>query len=273
MEERGPAQPEAPVLRVRNLFFSYGATPVLRGVDLEVGEGEMVGLVGPNGSGKSTLLKLASRVLTAADGSILLGGQDVRALSPREMARQVAVVAQTPVLPESFTVLEMVLLGRTPHLGLLQNEGPRDLASALRALEMTGSRELAERRLGELSGGEQQRVVVARALAQETPLLLLDEPTAHLDVGYQTALLDTVRGLLRKSAGRLLAVLAAIHDLTLAAQYCDRLVLLHEGRVVAQGPPERVLTPELISQVYATEVAVVKHPRGGPAVLPVAKPR
>jgi len=162
----------------------------------------------------------------------------------------------------------VALMGRTPHLGLLQSEGRADLAAVRRALEQTDTWHLASRRMGELSGGERQRVVVARALAQETPLLLLDEPTAHLDMGHQAAVLDLVRQLCRREGK---AGLAVIHDLSLAGQYCDRLVMLNEGRIVGEGKPQEVLSPQLLASVYGTRVSVFSHPlTGRPVVTPMA---
>jgi iron complex transport system ATP-binding protein len=183
-------------------------------------------------------------------------------------------VPENPALPEAFTVLEVVLMGRTPHLGLLQSERRADWAAVRRALEQTDAWHLANRRIGELSGGERQRVVVARALAQETPLLLLDEPTAHLDVGHQATVLELVLRLCHPpetdgTDNRAKAVLAVVHDLTLAAQYCDRLAMLSEGRLVALGPPQEVLLPQVLASVYRTQVSVFTHPlTGRPVVTP-----
>jgi iron complex transport system ATP-binding protein len=195
-------------------------------------------------------------------------------------------VPENPALPEAFTVLEVVLMGRTPHLGLLQSERRADWAAVRRALEQTDAWHLANRRIGELSGGERQRVVVARALAQETPLLLLDEPTAHLDVGHQATVLELVLRLCHPAAlradsasadggevdgtdDRPKAVLAVVHDLTLAAQYCDRLAMLSEGRLVALGSPQEVLLPQVLASVYRTQVSVFSHPlTGRPVVTP-----
>ena len=191
-------------------------------------------------------------------------GDDALRLPPKEVALRVAVVPQNPQLPPAFTALELVLMGRTPHLKLLQGEGQGDLLAVRRAMLATDTWELAGRRIGELSGGERQRLLVARALAQETPLMLLDEPTAHLDVGHQAATLRLMARLCR-SEGK--AVLAAVHDLTLAAQFCNRLVMLHQGRVIVEGAPGEVLTRERLRQVYGASLHVLSHPVTGRPVL------
>jgi len=240
----------------------------LRDVSLNVEVGELVGLVGPNGSGKTTLIRAVTKVAQPVGGEIRIGGDDVVSLAQVEIARRVAVVPQEPLLPEAFTALECVLMGRTPHLRLLENEGARDFEAARTAMQRTGTWELAERPVGQLSGGERQRVVVARALAQETPLLLLDEPTAHLDIGHQAAVLGLMRSLCREEGK---AVLAVVHDLTLAAAYCERLALLRAGSVVAEGSPGEILRSDLLSEVYGASVDVFPHPRTGrPVVAPSA---
>jgi iron complex transport system ATP-binding protein len=262
------------MLEIRDLALSYGERVALRDVSLSLARGELLGVVGPNASGKSSLIRAITNVVTPQRGEVRLDGSPVRRLSQRELAVRVAVVPQNPSLPEAFTVLEVVLMGRTPHLGLLQSERQADWAAVRRALEQTDAWELVDRRIGELSGGERQRVVVARALAQETPLLLLDEPTAHLDVGHQATVLELVRRLCRPpeadgADGCPKAVLAVVHDLTLAAQYCDRLAMLSEGRLVALGSPHEVLSPQVLASVYRTQVSVFSHPvTGRPVVTP-----
>ncbi len=263
---------EAPRLEVHGLTVVYrdgggGPRVALKEVSLELAPGELLGLVGPNGSGKTTLIRAVTSLVPALAGVVRIAGRDTAGLGQRELARLVAVVPQNPQLPEAYTALEAVLMGRTPYLGLLQAEGPEDLEATRRAMLATDSWALAGRRIGELSGGERQRVVVARALAQEAPLLLLDEPTAHLDIGHQAAVLELMRVFCR-SEGK--AVLAAVHDLTLAAQYCDRLVMLDRGTVVAQGEPEEVLRAETLERVYETRVQVFSHPQTG---RPVVAPR
>ena len=253
-----------PALVVTGLTVAYGPRVVLSDVSLSLQPGRLLGLVGPNGSGKTTLIRAISGVVAPRAGEVRLAGDDALRLSAREVALRTAVVPQNPHLPPAFTALELVLMGRTPHLGLLAAEGRADVEASRRAMQATDTWELAGRRIGELSGGERQRVLVARALAQETPLLLLDEPTAHLDVGHQAA---TLRLMARQCRSEGKAVLAAIHDLTLAAQFCDRLVMLHQGRVVAEGSPMEVLTPDRLREVYGATLHVLAHPLTGRPVL------
>ena len=255
------------VLEARDVWAHYHGPPVLRGMSLSAGPGELVGLVGPNACGKTTLLRVITRVVAAGGGSVRLLGDDWRTLSHAELARRVAVVPQNASLPEGFSAAQVVLMGRTPHLRLLQSEGRDDLAMARQALEQTDALALAHRTAHQLSGGERQRVVIARALAQEAPILLLDEPTAHLDIGHQVAVMDLARHLCRR---RRLAVVAAMHDLTLAALYCDRLVLMDGGAVLAEGSPIEVLKPHILEQAYSARVAVLAHPATGrPVVVPL----
>ncbi|MHB1006862.1 MAG: ABC transporter ATP-binding protein [Chloroflexota bacterium] len=251
-------------MRVEDLAFAYGQRSVLRGIDLEARPGEVVGILGPNGSGKSTLVKLISGVLHPGSGRVLVDGQDLAHLRRATVAQKVAVVPQNPHLPDGFTAWEIALLGRTPYLRLLQAEGQHDFAVVRHALELCGAAELAERRVGDLSGGERQRIVIARALAQEPELLLLDEPTSHLDITYQTAILDLVSALSREQS---LGVVAVFHDLNLAAQYCHRVALLGGGRIIAEGTPAAVITETNVARAYGAEVCIVPHPRNN---LPVA---
>ncbi len=253
------------MLRLRGLSVAYGERPVLRRLDLEVAAGEFVGLVGPNGCGKTTLLRAVTRVVPWSEGEVLLGGRPVSAISTRDLARMVAVVPQNPVLPLGYSAREVVLMGRTPHLGFLDQEGPEDYRRADAALERVGAGQLGGRRVDELSGGERQSVLLARAMAQEAGLLLLDEPTANLDLGHQIAF----AGLVRDLAASGLAVLAAIHDLTLASLYCDRIALMAEGRIVADGPPDGVLTPDNLANAYGVEALILRPPElARPIIVP-----
>jgi iron complex transport system ATP-binding protein len=240
-------------IRLRGVTVELGGRPVVDRVDADVADGEWVALIGPNGAGKTTLLRALARLVPFA-GEIELDGRPLAELGRGELARLVAVVPQEPSTPPWMTVAEYVLLGRTPHLGPLAKEGARDRDAAARALVRLDLLAFVERRLGTLSGGEKQRVVVARALAQEAAIVLLDEPTAALDIGHQQQALDLLDGLRAESG---LTLVAAMHDLTLAAQYADRMVLLDAGRVVADGAPAEVLTAPVIARHYGAAIDVV----------------
>jgi iron complex transport system ATP-binding protein len=251
-------------LELRGIETTYpgraASQPVLRGIDLRLDAGEMLAIIGPNGAGKSTLLRLVSGVLRASAGSASLLDRDLRTMRPRDVARQVAVVPQEGPIPSGLVVREMVALGRTPYARLLLGPTAADREAVEWALAAAGVEELAGRFLDELSGGERQRVVLARALAQEPRLLLLDEPTANLDLHHQVAMLELVRGLTRE---RGIAVLAAVHDLQLAALYCDRVALMRGGRIVSEGPPEAVLTEALLLEAFGQRVVLSEHPTHG----------
>ncbi|MGA2522466.1 MAG: ABC transporter ATP-binding protein [Acidimicrobiales bacterium] len=242
----------------------YGAAVALRQLDEHVGAGEWVGLIGPNGAGKTTLLRAVAR-LVPHDGEIRIGSSLSTDLSPKQLARLVAYVPQQPELPTDMTVGSYVLLGRTPHIGYFGFETATDRAVCA---ELLGSLELASmagRTLGSLSGGELQRLVLARALAQEAPVLLLDEPTSALDLGRRVDALELVDAL-RRDRG--LTVLSAMHDLTLAGQFADRLVLLAGGRAVAAGKPDEVLTEDELTRHFGTGVRVMRSPDGELVVVP-----
>jgi iron complex transport system ATP-binding protein len=250
-------------LEARALTVSFGRTPAVRAVSASVGRGEWVALIGPNGAGKTTTLR-ALAGLVGFDGSVLLGGRPLASIGRREVAREVALVPQHPHTPPELTVAEYVLLGRTPHIGYLATETHADRAAAARAIDRLALRPFVERRLGSLSGGELQRAVLARALAQEAAILLLDEPTSALDLGRQQQALELVDALRRADA---LTVVSAMHDLSLAAQYADRLLLLDRGRLVAEGAADEVLSEATIGSYYGAEVRIVRD-EGGVYVLP-----
>ena len=252
-------------IELQNVWLGYGRKVVLKELTFQVSPGEIVGLIGPNGCGKSTIIRALSRVISPISGKIFLDGKDITKIPRRDLARLLGVVPQMPLLPSVFTAFEIVLMGRNPHLGLFQYEGPRELAIAWQAMEKTATCSLAERRVGELSGGEIQCLLIARVLAQETKAILLDEPTANLDIGRQVEILDLIKNLCLENN---LAVLAALHDLNLASQYCDRLVLINNERVHAEGTPREVITSGNIKEVYGAESCVYTHPLNGlPAVL------
>lgn len=253
------------MITLRDVSIGYGSSPVVRRVSLSVEPGGWLALIGPNGAGKTTLLRGVGGLVPHA-GCITLGGVAVHDLVPREVARRVALVPQEPEMPSGMTVAEYVLLGRTPHLSTLAREGARDRRVAGEVIERLGLGALATRELGRLSGGERRRAVVGRALAQQAPILLLDEPTAALDMGRQQEVLELVDQL-RRSDG--LTVLAAMHDLTLAGQYADALALLVEGEVVACGPADQVLTQPAIERHYGARVRVLPVLAAGRAVVPV----
>jgi len=238
---------------------------VVRDLTFQVMPGEMVGLIGPNGCGKSTIIKALSRVISPSSGKIFLDGKDISQIPRGELARLLGVVPQMPLLPNAFTAFEIVLMGRNPHLGLLQYEGARDLAITWQAMESTATHSLAGRRIDELSGGEIQRIVIARVLAQEPKSILLDEPTANLDIRHQVEILDLIKNLCLENN---LTVVVALHDLNLASQYCDRLILINNGRVHVQGTPGEVINSQNIKEVYGAEGCVYAHPVNGlPAIL------
>jgi iron complex transport system ATP-binding protein len=253
------------VIALRQLAVQLGGSLVVDRVTASVEPGEWVAVIGPNGAGKTTLLRAVAS-LVDYEGSVELMGEDVRTLSRGERARRVAVVTQIPTMPPEMSVREYVLLGRTPYIGYLASERRRDFDAAEAAMARLELGALARRRLSALSGGERQRVVLARALAQQAPLLLLDEPTTSLDVGRQQQVLEIVDEL-RATEG--LTVLSAMHELTLAGQYADRLLLLDRGRLVASGPAKDVLTRALIAEHYRADVRVVGEPESGLVVVPV----
>jgi iron complex transport system ATP-binding protein len=257
------------MLEISGLSCGYGKRVVLQGVSFVIKPREFMGIIGPNGSGKTTLLRTITGLLRPFEGTISLEGRETHEMARRELAQKVAVVTQLPEATPPFSVEEFVLLGRVPHWGRFQLlETHKDVEKAERAMALTGIAYARDRWMGELSGGEQQLAFVARALAQEPRLLLLDEPTAHLDIGHQGQIMDLLRQLNKEQS---LTIVVVLHDLALASLYCQRLILLHQGRLRKIGPPRRVLTKEVIEEVYRTTVRVVKAPgKGGPIILPLA---
>jgi len=259
-------------LKIRQVSFAYLNGLVLRDINLVVPPGEMLGVLGPNGSGKTTLIKLASGVLKPNRGEIAIDGQVVSRLSRKVIARSVAVVPQQFHIPFAFTVNEVVTLGRIPFLGAFSSESEADRHTVAQAMELVGIGGISHRRFDELSGGEQQKVILAMALAQQPKLLLLDEPTVHLDITHQIEILELVRRLNMEQG---LTVMAVLHDINLASLYFDRLVLLSGSEVAADGTPAQVLTEEMINEVFSASVRVEPHPVTGVphiVVLPRAYP-
>lgn len=244
-------------LEINDVGFSYESTPILKDVTFSVGQGEFLGVMGPNGSGKTTLLRCMCKVLEPRVGTILIDGRDLRKFARSEVAKTVGVVPQSPMVDAAFTVFEIVLMGRTSHIGRFGAESAKDLEAVEDAMKMTDTLHLADRTFDELSGGERQRVIIALALAQEPRVLLLDEPTVHLDIKYQLEVLELIERL-NKQTG--IVIVAVFHDLNLASQHCNSIILLHNGRVEAIGPPEQVLTPESIRRIYDVDAVVKRHP-------------
>ncbi len=248
------------MLSISSLHVAYDKQEVLHDLNLQLARGELLGLIGPNGSGKTSLIRALSGVIKPIAGEIYIEGKKLSAFSEGERARQLAVVPQSAQLPPAFTVFECVALGRTPHLAWLGRLGQSDLKHIQQAMQAAEISHLSNRRAGELSGGEQQRVILARALAQACPILLLDEPTAHLDLHHQVSLLGLVRHMAKDQK---LAVLVAMHDLNLAALYADRLVLLVDGRIRASGTPAEVLTTDILQSAYQVPLHVHPNPQHG----------
>jgi iron complex transport system ATP-binding protein len=249
-------------LELRDLSVDIAGRRIVSGITLHVADGQFAGLIGPNGSGKSTILKAIYRVHRPAAGAVLVNGTDLHQMRPRMAARRVAVVAQENLMDFGFTVREMVLVGRTPHKGPFDRDDEDDQAIAADAMERTGCADLGGRSFQSLSGGEKQRVLIARALAQGADHLILDEPTNHLDIHYQISILELVAGL-----G--VTVLAALHDLNLAALFCDAVHVLAGGHLIAAGSPAEVITTGIVRAAYGADVLIIGHPdTGTPQLLP-----
>ena len=265
-----PRTAASPAICVRDAVVPLGSVVALDGVDLIVPDGAWVALIGPNGAGKTTLLRTIVGLCPTRTGSVLLHGEDVRGLRGRERARRLAYLAQSPVIPPGVSVFDYVLLGRNPHIGFFSVERQHDREVVDSVLTRLDLAEFSERALETLSGGERQRVTLARALAQEAPVLLLDEPTSGLDLGHAQEVLELVDGLRVEDH---ITVLSAIHDLTLASQYADSLVMLDHGRVVATGVPRDVLTEERLARHYRAHVQVGWSDDGPGVVISPTRPR
>lgn len=236
-------------ITTQQLHAVLGNTEILRGIDFEANKGEFVGIIGPNGSGKSTLLRCLYRVLTPSEGAVFLDGKELSSYRVKESAQKLAVVAQHNYYNFEFSVRDVVMMGRAPHKRALDRDTAEDYQIMRQSLKAVGMQEFEERSFSTLSGGEQQRIILARALAQQTPCLILDEPTNHLDIKYQLWLMDIVKNLD-------CTVISAVHDLNIAAMYCDRLYAMKQGKVIAQGTPHQLLTPDLIRELYEVDAEV-----------------
>lgn len=257
------------LLEAKELCGGYTGKPVIAGVSCAIEKGDFIGIIGPNGSGKTTLLKLLTRVLNPYSGSILLEGTQISAIPLKEFCRRVAFVPQDTMINFPFTAQDIVLLGRIPHLRRLQQESARDFTACRLAMELTDTLGLKNKRVDELSSGERQRIVIAKALAQEPALLLLDEPTSHLDIGHQIQILDMLKDLNRQQH---LTIAMVLHDLNLASEYCNKIILLDKGSLYRQGTPQEVLTYDTIESVYHTVVVVSDNPiNSKPFVILVSK--
>ena len=249
-----------PLLKIDNLSAGYYGEDVIKGISLDINAGDFMGIIGPNGSGKTTLLRLSSRILHPRRGRINFNNQDIFKMDLKEFCRKVAFVSQDISTSFSFTVMELVMMGRIPHLKRLQFETRQDIEISEKALTLTGSLNLKGKMINELSAGERQRSLIARALAQEPILLLLDEPTSHLDIGHQIQVMDLLKKLNHQNN---LTIVMVLHDLNLASAYCNRICLLDNGSVFGEGSPEEVLTYKNIEAVYKTIVLVNNNPVTG----------
>jgi len=247
-------------LRIENMIFSYGDTKVVDDVSIHVDKGEFVGLIGPNGSGKSTVLKNLYRALKPDAGSATLDGENLLSMKAKKAALKIGVVGQENDVPFDFLVEEIVAMGRSPHKGLFEIDNAHDKYMVHHSLEHLGMENMAKRNYQNLSGGEKQRVILARVIAQESEFLLLDEPTNHLDINYQLQILDFVKRLK-------VTVLSAMHDLNMAALYCNRIYVLKEGKIVLSGTPEEIFTPKNIFDVYGVRCDIVTHPITGKVTI------
>lgn len=266
--QQAPATHE-PCIQARDITVGYGADPVVRGLSLTVEPGRITALVGPNACGKSTLLKSVARLMPLSAGSVLLEGRDIHALPTREVARRLGVLPQSPVAPESITVGDLVWRGRHPHRRFGQRRTAADDLVIADALLATGTAELVDRPVDQLSGGQRQRVWIALALAQDTPALLLDEPTTYLDIAHQFEVMDLLADL-NERTGKTIVLVS--HDLNQAALYASTIVAMRDGRVVRQGPPKDVLTEETVREVFGLDCVVVPHPRSDrPQIFPLGR--
>ena len=254
-------------IEVRGLSWQAEDIKILEGIGLEVSKNSFVGIIGPNGSGKTSLLRYISAWYKPQAETVFLYGGDILSRRGKELSREIAVIAQNMAIEFDFTAMDVVLMGRFPHISRFGSEGQEDIEKTKNVMELTGTWDLKDRLVTNLSGGELQRVMIARALAQETSILLMDEPISNLDISYQVEIMDLIKGYQQEKG---LTVITVLHDLNIAAQYCERLILLNKGEVYCQGKPEKVLTKENIKAVYGIDVHIIENPsQGYPYIMPV----
>jgi len=253
---------------IKDLFFSYNDKEVLRGISLSFERNRFYSIIGPNGCGKTTLLKNISKNLDQNTGVILIENQDLNKLKTKEVARFISYVPQNTAIDFDFTAQDIVLMGRSPYLKLFQQESEKDLEIAEKAMKATNTWHIKNMNINEISGGEKQRVIIARALAQQTGIMLMDEPISQLDIHHQIELMDTIKSLVNTSD---VTVVAVLHDLNIAAQYSDEIILMNEGKIFAKGSPESVITEENLMEVYKLKTSIIRNPiTGKPHVLPLS---
>ena len=257
-------------IAAKDVYFYYGDRKILEEISLSAGEGSFIGVIGPNGSGKTTLLKALSKILKPKKGVVFLNGTEISLLSQREIAKDMAVVPQDTSVNFDFTAFEFVMMGRTPHIGRLEKERPLDRRIVEDVMEVTKTTGLKDRLITTLSGGERQKVVIAKALAQQPKVLLLDEPTANLDINNQIEIMELIRDAVNRKR---VTVIMAIHDINLAARYCSEMILLSEGRIFAVGSPKKVLTQENIKEVFRVSSIVNGNPADGSVFVIPLSPR
>lgn len=256
-------------IEIKNLSFSFYQEEIIKNISLDIEKGGFYSIVGPNGSGKTTILKNLARILEAKEGTILMEGDNINSLSAKKLSMRASFVPQSTDIDFQFSALDIVLMGRTPHLKRFQTERKADIKIAKKSMEMTNTWNLREKPINQLSGGERQRIIVARAIAQDTSILLLDEPISHLDIQHQLELLDMLKEL---NQTKNITIVVVLHDLNFAANYSSKVVLLNHGSIVAFGSEDKVLTKELIKEVYNVDIATVVNPHNGKRhIIPIAK--
>lgn len=247
------------MIRINNLCFSF-EHEVLKDININIERGKFYTILGPNGSGKTTLLRILSKSLQMEKGDIFLDGINVAQIKPTLLAKKMAVVPQSTEIEFDFSVQDIVLMGRTPHNTRFSSESEKDIKIAINAMKCTNTLQLKNKSINKLSGGEKQRVVVARAIAQDTEIILLDEPISHLDIHHQIEIMNQLRQL---NKNKNITIVAVLHDLNIAAAYADHMILMHDGGVYSEGTPVEVLTEDIIKQVYGLEVYITKNPKTG----------